>query len=132
MAGPYCFFVPEELLEDELEVRPEGRLVPAEERDVPPEDRELPVDDGRGAEVRPELLPTELDERPLGDLVVDRLLPVELEGLLETDDPEGGTTTGLDADDRPENVRGAISWRLPLLEPDRVEVGGDDPYMVGR
>lgn len=48
------------------------------------------------------------------------------------DEPEGGTTTGRDAEDRPENVLGAIGWRLPLLESDRVDVGGDEPYMVGR
>ena len=56
--------------------------MPAEERELPPDDRELPVDEGRGAEVRPGLLPTELDERPLGDLVIERLLPVDPEGLL--------------------------------------------------
>ncbi len=78
----YCFFVPEELLEDEVEVRPEGRLVPAEERELPPDDRELPADEDCGAEVRPGLLRTELDERPLGAPVIERLLPVDPEGLL--------------------------------------------------
>lgn len=74
--------MPEELLFDEVEVRPEGRLVPAEERELPPDDRELPVDDGRGAEVRPGLLRIELEERPLGLAVVERLLPVDPDGLL--------------------------------------------------
>jgi len=82
MVGPYCFFVPEELLEDEVEVRPEGRLVPAEERELPPDDRELPVAEGRGAEVRPGLLCTELEERPRGLPVTERLLPVDPEGRL--------------------------------------------------
>jgi hypothetical protein len=82
MVGPYCFFVPEELLEDEVEVRPEGRLVADEERELPPDDRELPVAEGRGAEVRPGLLRTELDVRPLGAPVTERLLPADPEGLL--------------------------------------------------
>ena len=56
--------------------------MPAEERELPPDDRELPVDEGRGAEVRPGLLRTEPDERPLGDRVMERLLPAELGGLL--------------------------------------------------
>jgi hypothetical protein len=44
----------------------------------------------------------------------------------------GGTTTGLVTDDRPELVLGAISWRLPVDEPDGTEPVAGAPYMVGR
>jgi hypothetical protein len=124
--------VPEEPLEGLPDDPPEGRLLPADERGLAPDEWELPADGARGAEVRPELLRTEVDGALLGAPVVERLPPYDVEGRPEIDEPVGGTTTGLATDDRPELVLGAISCRLPVDGADGTEPVAGAPYMFGR
>jgi hypothetical protein len=112
---------------------PDGRLLPEDARGDAPDERELPADGERGAEVRPELLRTEVEGRLLGAPAVERLPPLDGEGRPEIDEPVGGTTIGLATDDRPELVLGAISWRLlPEDEACGTEPVAGAPYMVGR
>jgi hypothetical protein len=68
--------VPEEPPEGLPDDPPEGRLLPADERGLAPDERELPADD-LGAEVRPELLRTDVDGPLLGTPAVERLPPLD-------------------------------------------------------
>lgn len=134
----YFFLAPEGLLDGGLEdlagerVLPAEDRLPADDRVLLPDDRDLPAALDRGADVRPGLLRTELGERPLGATADDRLLPEDVGARPYRAEPVRGTTTGRVTDDRPATDLGATSWRPPAVEPDGVEVVGEEPYVSGR